>query len=485
MKCKLKTTSLEGYFQRQAVRWGLIGLGMTLLFALPCVFYSAKIASERQVLYTARSALRAFRPMILQDNIRDVELQMRKALELQPGESATIFDPNLKAIYPLKEENSASQCKDTNEFCWGKGYRILSVLQPIYFDDHSEEGLFGYLELTLKPTLDLSILSFLSILLLVVFIIQAFGLSSALSQSAKQIVGQLSFWADHLKNKPGEFSETREKVPFSELKSMQEAVDGLYFEIEKLREKSAKDAKTEAQVAILREIGHDLKTPHSQLAKYFALLVDTVQTTGTLKENEIRNVERTLKRMGELLRHVLVFSFGNSRNRDNTELGFPVEKETQTILNDFRNDPEVISKEITIHSDVENHLQPLHISKVGYYRLLENLLRNAIEAVPSDLGEINVELKVVNGATTLSVRDNGSGIPPHLLDKIFDFDFTTKPERGTGLGLGIVHKICCEFGSKVFVNSEVGQGSTFTVTFQPFKSAEEPNDEEGTPYVEV
>ena len=469
MNCKLRATSLEGYFRRQAVRWGLIGLGLTQLFAAPCVLYSAKLASERQVLYTARSAIRAFRPMILQESIRDVELQMRKALDLQPGESATLFDPELKAIYPLKEENSIPKCATPNEFCWGNRFRTLSVLQPIYFDDQSDEGLFGYLELTLEPTLDLSILSALTILLLAVFIIQAFGLSSALKQSSQQIVEQLSHWATHLKNTPGELPETRAKVPFSELRSMQEAVDGLYFEIEKLREKAAKEARTEAQASILREIGHDLKTPHSQLAKYFALLVDTVRTTGRLKDTEIQNVERTLKRMGDLLRQVLTFSFGNSIKQDVPELACSIEEETRSIVADFTQDPEVISKGIAIHAHFDEHIQRGYISKVGYYRLLENLLRNAIEAVPVGEGKISVILKCINGFPALTVQDNGAGIPENLVEKIFDFDFTTKPERGTGLGLGIVKKICSEFGSDVQVTSSAGQGATFTVVFQPFQ----------------
>lgn len=470
MNCRLKSRSLEGYFRRQSVRWGLIGLGLTLLFAVPCVLYSAKIASERQVLYTARSAIRAFRPMILQEQIRDVELQMRKALDLEVDESATIFDRDFKAIYPLKEENKVPVCNSPGQFCWGKRFQTLTVLQPIYFDDHSEEGIFGYLELTLEPTLDLSILSALTILLLVVFIIQAFGLSSALRQSAHQIVEQLSQWATHLKNSPGELTETRAKVPFSELRLMQEAVDGLYFEIEKLREKSAKEAKTQAQAVILREIGHDLKTPHSQLAKYFALLVDTVQTTGQLKETEVRNVERTLKRMGELLRHVLTFSFGNPTKQDPPVLSCSIKDEAQSIINDFVQDPEVIAKQIKILFDSEDSMNHAHISKVGYYRLLENLLRNAIEAVPSGDGVIKVALKTINNLPALVVQDNGLGIPENLIEKIFDFDFTTKPERGTGLGLGIVKKICSEFGSEVQVTSTVGHGTMFTIIFQASKS---------------
>ncbi len=487
MRAKLKDKSLECYFRKQATRWALIGFALTLVFSIPCILFSAKVASERQLRSTAKSTVRVFREMILQENIREAEFQMQNSLDLGPLESATVFDPDLNAIYPLKETNKSSHCESSEMVCWSKGFRTLSVLQPIYFNDKSKEGLFGYLELTLVPVLDLSILSILFVLLLIAFVVQAFGLSSALNQSAKQIVAQLSLWATHLRTAPGtapaERQETRQQVPFSELKTMQEAVDGLYFEIDKLREKTAKEAKTAAQAVILREIGHDLKTPHSLLAKYFALLVDTVRTTGQINEIEVGNVERTLKRMGQLLRNVLLFSFGNTTQKD-PDSAIPMSRdirlETESILFDLRSDPNVLTKQIDIILNTEL-LPSIQISRLGYYRLLENLVRNAIESVPPEGGQIWVELKTVNGSPTLLIRDNGSGISPEIIDKIFDFDFTTKPERGTGLGLGIVQKICHEFQIKIAVESAVNQGTQFTLTFlSALSNGAQPQDIEVT-----
>jgi two-component system sensor histidine kinase AtoS len=62
------------------------------------------------------------------------------------------------------------------------------------------------------------------------------------------------------------------------------------------------------------------------------------------------------------------------------------------------------------------------------------------------------------------VRDTGSGIPPETLPKIFDPFFTTKAE-GTGLGLSISHGIVHDHRGTLEVRSEVGKGSTFTLTF--------------------
>jgi PAS domain S-box-containing protein len=98
-------------------------------------------------------------------------------------------------------------------------------------------------------------------------------------------------------------------------------------------------------------------------------------------------------------------------------------------------------------------------------QVLLNLLTNARGAMPEG-GEITVETSHLPASRSvrLVVRDTGSGIPPEILPKIFDPFFTTKPE-GTGLGLSISHGIIHDHHGTVSVHSEVGKGTTFTLTF--------------------
>ena len=98
-------------------------------------------------------------------------------------------------------------------------------------------------------------------------------------------------------------------------------------------------------------------------------------------------------------------------------------------------------------------------------QVIWNLLTNAAQSMP-DGGKVEVELNSIDSGSRptmeVSVTDEGVGIPPDEEEKIFQPFFTTK-ERGTGLGLAVVHQIVDEHDGRITVDSEVGRGTTFRV----------------------
>jgi len=99
--------------------------------------------------------------------------------------------------------------------------------------------------------------------------------------------------------------------------------------------------------------------------------------------------------------------------------------------------------------------------------VLVNLMVNACEAMASG-GRISIEEQAARHeprgtVAVIRVRDDGPGIPSHLLEKIFQPFFTTK-EQGTGLGLSIAQRIVREHGGELEVESIEGQGAVFTIT---------------------
>jgi two-component system, NtrC family, sensor kinase len=93
-----------------------------------------------------------------------------------------------------------------------------------------------------------------------------------------------------------------------------------------------------------------------------------------------------------------------------------------------------------------------------------NIINNAVYVMP-DGGDLTITTSRTDDGVAVSIRDTGPGIAPEHRDKIFDPFFTTKPEvSGTGLGLSVSLGIVQSHGGNIHVDSEIGHGSTFTVT---------------------
>ncbi|MCP3098323.1 ATP-binding protein [Myxococcus sp. K15C18031901] len=119
---------------------------------------------------------------------------------------------------------------------------------------------------------------------------------------------------------------------------------------------------------------------------------------------------------------------------------------------------------VRILNEVPESLPVPHLDKEQFRQVLVNLVQNAVEAMPPGrTGQVSV---LAEGAETgpwaIRVIDDGSGIPPDVLPKIFEPLFTTKT-RGTGLGLAIVANMVQRHGGTISVRSEAGQGSEFRI----------------------
>lgn len=99
-------------------------------------------------------------------------------------------------------------------------------------------------------------------------------------------------------------------------------------------------------------------------------------------------------------------------------------------------------------------------------QVLINLITNAAHAIGSNEGRINIRVDMVEDNIVCCVSDNGAGMTPETLEKIFEPYFTTKPDtQGSGLGLYIVKHIMASHGGSIEANSTTGKGSTFTLCF--------------------
>jgi len=126
----------------------------------------------------------------------------------------------------------------------------------------------------------------------------------------------------------------------------------------------------------------------------------------------------------------------------------------------------VVWHEIKYKVEVERHygpLPPVRCLAAQLNQVFMNLIVNAAHAIP-ERGRLQLSSTVEEGWVCISVRDNGSGMSPEVLRRIFDPFYTTKPVgQGTGLGLSLSFSIVKKHGGRIEVESEPGVGSCFKV----------------------
>jgi two-component system phosphate regulon sensor histidine kinase PhoR len=121
----------------------------------------------------------------------------------------------------------------------------------------------------------------------------------------------------------------------------------------------------------------------------------------------------------------------------------------------------------TLRVDVPPHLPPVLVNADQMQAVVRNLLDNAIKYTPSS-GTITLSATAMPHEVQIAVADTGPGIPPESLPRIFDRFYRVDKARsralgGAGLGLSLVKDIVEAYGGWVEVQSEVGQGSRFTL----------------------
>jgi len=208
-------------------------------------------------------------------------------------------------------------------------------------------------------------------------------------------------------------------------------------------------------------LSHDIKNILNGLMGGLTLVDEAFKsgTTDNLKTGwEI--VRRNVQRISDLILDMLNFSTRKKPLYQKVNLPAFLET-TASLYHDCLRE-----KNCSISVEADKSLQEVFFDYQGMERVLINLINNAREAIPQNTGKIILSARRIpeRDRFEISVRDNGCGIPPENLRKVFEVFFTTKGHKGTGLGLAVVKKIVSEHKGQIRVESAVGQGTTFYIT---------------------
>ncbi len=172
-----------------------------------------------------------------------------------------------------------------------------------------------------------------------------------------------------------------------------------------------------------------------------------------------------LSKISKIVDAMRTFSHPSTDEKQDIDLNTIIQKTITVTRNEWKYDA-------ALETDLEESLPPVMAFSDQISQVMLNLIVNAVHAIQAakpkdkaDKGWIKVVTQAGDSAVKIQVTDNGSGIPAEIQDKIFNPFFTTKEVgKGTGQGLSLIYNVVVEnHQGKIYFDTEVGQGTTFTV----------------------
>ncbi|MGA3105989.1 MAG: ATP-binding protein [Terriglobales bacterium] len=213
-------------------------------------------------------------------------------------------------------------------------------------------------------------------------------------------------------------------------------------------------------------VAHEVNNPLSGILTYAKLLrkwVGTGQTSGEKREEAMQCLELIAaesRRCGDLIKNLLTLSRTAPMNVQTTDLHSVIERSLLLVRHQLE------LGGIEFQRQLASDLPPLSCDPAQIEQVLLVLIMNAKDAMPKG-GNLWIETRLTpdDAAIEIRVRDDGAGIAPDILPHIFEPFLTTKETgRGVGLGLAISRGIVERHNGRIDVASELGHGTTFTIT---------------------
>ncbi|WP_370459006.1 sensor histidine kinase [Aggregicoccus sp. 17bor-14] len=252
---------------------------------------------------------------------------------------------------------------------------------------------------------------------------------------------------------------------------VQEATAELVVQNERLRRQAiALEQASAAKSQFLANMSHEFRTPLNAILGYTTLLLQGVG--GELSAAQRRNLERVDtngRHLLEVITDILDITRIEAGRMPLHVTEFEVPELVQEVVAELA--PLVQRSGLEVSTQFAKRLPPVHADRAKVKQIAVNLLSNALKFTHAGSVRITVGYQAAGGnLVTLAVSDTGIGIAPENHEKIFE-DFQqvdaspTRPYGGTGLGLSICRRLAEMLGGKITLESQPGQGSTFTLHF--------------------
>lgn len=278
------------------------------------------------------------------------------------------------------------------------------------------------------------------------------------------------------------------KVPLKDHNGFVFGVLGIFYDIterKRMEETLKQTQKMEAIGTLAGGIAHDFNNILGGIIGYTELAKEGIDTDDPAYVR-LKQVLKSAERAKNLVRQILAFSRKHQLERRPIQLSTIVKEESKLLRS-------TLPTTIEIRKNINDVEGMVDADPTQLHQVIMNLCTNAAHSMPSGEGLIEISLSSITVTPQdtmkiyhdispgyfmeLKISDTGTGIDTKIMHRIFEPFFTTKgEEKGTGMGLAVVHGIVKDYGGDILVESNLENGTTFTVLLP--KVVSESSDEE-------
>jgi two-component system NtrC family sensor kinase len=237
--------------------------------------------------------------------------------------------------------------------------------------------------------------------------------------------------------------------------------------LQRTQEQLLQSEKLAAMGRLTSQLAHELNNPLYGIMNTLELMKTEIAPDN--KRRRLLDMSLSeVTRLADMLRKMLSFSKPDQEERRPVDINTIVEE----IL--LLHEKQLREVDIRIAQHLAKALPQVSASKNQLRQVLLNMVSNAKDAMP-DGGTLVVSTYLTGHRACIEVKDNGTGIRPEHLDKIFDTFFTTKTDsgRGVGLGLSVCYGFIRDHGGDIQVESSWGEGTTFKILLPYIQTSEQ------------
>jgi two-component system NtrC family sensor kinase len=462
------------------------------------------LRNNREGMYHAMSTM-ADEPGMVRVRIFDQE--GRISYSSDPSEVSHIVDKSAEACYgchaqsqPLARLNRPDRFRIYRD---GQKQRVLAIITPIEnqpscsnADCHAHpasQQILGVLDTNLslaKTDAQLAqsswrMLAYTLVALLAISVLSWVFVWRLVGQPLKHLKdgtreladGNLGYQLDvHSTDEAGELATSFNRMSLqlraaneeivSWAKTLEDRVDQKTHELKAAHEHVLHVEKMATIGKMAAVVAHEINNPLSGILTYAKLLrkwIERGEATTTKKvesEQSLDLIASESRRCGDLVRNLLTFSRQAPMNIQTTDLNVVVDRCVRLVTHQLQ------MHGVELHLDLPSDLPRVQCDPAQIEQVILALVMNANDAMPHG-GNLWLSTLLDEGLPELviQVRDDGAGIPADLIPHLFEPFLTTKENgKSVGLGLAVSHNIVEGHRGRIEVQSEIGKGTTFTVT---------------------